>query len=96
MDLDAGIKLDVLKHIINDHFSAVERGESLGHGYAVNARRSAKDESNPYWRRRDVDSLGTRDACLATWDVLGGDGEPFLRRRRPRSGQNVLTLALRK
>ena len=94
VDLDAGIEPDVLEHIINDHFTAVKRGESLGHGYAVDTGRSTKDESDPHWRRGDVDSFGTRDAGLATWNVLGSDGEPFLRWRRPRSGENVLTLAL--
>jgi len=94
MEFDAGIEPDVLEHIINDYFAAVERGESLGHGNAVDAGRSAKDEFDPNWRCRDLDSFGTRDAGLATWNVLGSDGEPFLRWRRPRSGENVLTLAL--
>jgi len=47
MEFDAGIEPDVLEHIINDYFAAVERGESLGHGNAVDAGRSAKDEFDP-------------------------------------------------
>ena len=48
MEFDAGIKPDVLEHIIYHQFSAVESGESLGHGHAVNAGRSSKDQFDPY------------------------------------------------
>jgi len=96
MEFDAGKKTDVLEHVINDHFTASKLRASLGHGNAVDARRSAHDEFDPNWRCRDLDSFGTRDAGLTTWNVLGSDGEPFLRWRRPRSGENVLTLTLSK